>query len=111
MVEQDSGNSFLEDRTCWAALYVTGVCSKSKLPLIYLALDPTDESFKTFVRQSYNICKMAVMFSTEAIPKTVGIYDLGPNEEFTLRSFSYCELEQATEHFKEEIRHGSFGNL
>lgn len=36
---------------------------------------------------------------------------LGPNEEFTLRSFSYSELEKATEHFKEEIRHGSFGNL
>lgn len=36
---------------------------------------------------------------------------LGPNEEFTLRSFSYSELEKATEHFKEDKRHGSFGNV
>ncbi|XP_048141641.1 G-type lectin S-receptor-like serine/threonine-protein kinase LECRK1 [Rhodamnia argentea] len=34
---------------------------------------------------------------------------LGPAREFTLQSFSYKELEEATDGFKEEIRKGSFG--
>ncbi|XP_059301820.1 G-type lectin S-receptor-like serine/threonine-protein kinase LECRK1 [Lycium ferocissimum] len=156
MVEQDCENSCLEDCTCWAAQYVNGVCSKFKLPLIYSTLDPTDESGKTFVKQSYKISQMAghtipypekrgnrnksrkeiililslalgsvaCLFTVVAIcsyifyrsradqyQKLLENPYLGPNEEFTLRSFSYSELEKATEHFKEEIRHGSFGNL
>jgi serine/threonine protein kinase len=34
---------------------------------------------------------------------------LGLIEEFTLRSFSYNELEKATDGFKEELGKGSFG--
>lgn len=156
LVEQDCRNSCLEDCTCWAALYMNGLCSKFKLPLIYSTLDPTDESVKTFVKQSYNISQMAghsipypgktgnrnnsrnviililslVLGSVAFLFTVVAIFSyifyrsradqyqkllenpyLGPNEEFTLRSFSYSELEKATEHFKEEILHGSFGNL
>ncbi|PHT53153.1 hypothetical protein CQW23_07615 [Capsicum baccatum] len=156
MVEQDCGNSCLEDCTCWAALYMNGVCSKFKLPLIYSTLDPTDESAKTFIKQSYNISQMAghsipypgkrgnrnksrkemililslalgsvaFLFTVVAIcsyafyrnsadqyQKLLENPYLGTNEEFTLRSFSFSELEKATEHFKYEIRHGSFGNL
>ncbi|CAN4099663.1 unnamed protein product [Withania somnifera] len=156
MVEQDCGNSCLEDCTCWAALYVNGVCSKFKLPLIYSRIDPSDESVKTFVKQSYNISQMAghslpypgktgnrnksrkeiILILSMALASVAFLFTvvaicsyifyrsrenqyqkllvnpyLGPNEEFTLRSFSFTELEKATEHFKEEIRHGSFGNL
>ncbi|XP_009601045.2 G-type lectin S-receptor-like serine/threonine-protein kinase LECRK1 [Nicotiana tomentosiformis] len=156
IVEQDCRKSCLEDCTCWATQYVNGVCSKFKLPLIYSTLDPTDQSVKAFVKQSYNISQIAghtvpnpgkagnrnksrkeiililsLALGSVAFLLTVvaicsylfyrsneGQYQkllenpyLGPNEEFTLRSFSYSELEKATEHFKEEIRHGSFGNL
>nr|XP_016465427.1 PREDICTED: G-type lectin S-receptor-like serine/threonine-protein kinase RLK1 [Nicotiana tabacum] len=156
IVEQDCRKSCLEDCTCWATQYVNGVCSKFKLPLIYSTLDPTYQSVKAFVKQSYNISQIAghtvpypgkagnrnksrkeiililsLTLGFVAFMRTVvaicsyhfyrsseGQYQkllenpyLGPNEEFTLRSFSYSELEKATEHFKEEIRHGSFGNL
>ncbi|XP_041003408.1 G-type lectin S-receptor-like serine/threonine-protein kinase LECRK1 isoform X2 [Juglans microcarpa x Juglans regia] len=37
--------------------------------------------------------------------------NLGLNEEFTLRSFSYKELEKATNGFKEELGKGTFGAL
>ncbi|KAJ8528491.1 hypothetical protein K7X08_022183 [Anisodus acutangulus] len=156
MVEQDCGNSWLEDCTCWAAQYVNGVCRKFKLPLIYSTLNRTDESVKTFVKQSYNISQraghtipypgkkgninksqkeiililslvlgsVAFLFTVVAICSYIFYRSranqyqklsenpyLRPNEEFTLRSFSYSELEKATEHFKEEISHGSFGSI
>ncbi|XP_070032432.1 G-type lectin S-receptor-like serine/threonine-protein kinase RLK1 [Nicotiana tomentosiformis] len=156
IVEQDCRKSCLEDCTCWATQYVNGVYSKFKLPLIYSTLDPTDQSVKAFVKQSYNISQIAghtlpypekagnrnksrkeiililsltlgfvaflrmvvAICSYHFYRSSEGQYQkllenpyLGPNEEFTLRSFSYSELEKATEHFKEEIRHGSFGNL
>ncbi|KAK4343643.1 hypothetical protein RND71_036737 [Anisodus tanguticus] len=153
MVEQDCRNSCLEDCTCWAAQYVNGVCSKFKLPFIYSTLNRTDESVKTFVKQSYNISQraghtipypgkkgdrnksrkeiililslvlgsVAFLFTVVAIcsyifyrsranqyQKLLENPYLRPNEEFTLRSFSYSELEKATEHFKEEISHAKF---
>ncbi|XP_049395146.1 G-type lectin S-receptor-like serine/threonine-protein kinase LECRK1 [Solanum stenotomum] len=155
MVEQDCRNSCLDDCTCWAALYMNGLCSKFKLPLIDSTIEQNDESIKSFVKQSYNISQMAghstpypgktgnrnesrkeiililslVLGSVAFLFTVFAIFSyifyrrradeyqkllenpyLGPNEEFTLRSFSYSELEKATEHFKEEIRHGSFGN-
>nr|GLL38741.1 G-type lectin S-receptor-like serine/threonine-protein kinase LECRK2 [Ipomoea trifida] len=37
--------------------------------------------------------------------------NLGLNEEFTLRSFSYSELDRATDGFKEELTHSNFGKV
>ncbi|KAL3527989.1 hypothetical protein ACH5RR_012645 [Cinchona calisaya] len=43
--------------------------------------------------------------------KLVEMENLGPKKEFTLQSFSYSELEKATEGFKEEIGSCSYGKI
>ncbi|KAA8531022.1 hypothetical protein F0562_005730 [Nyssa sinensis] len=113
MNKEDCSLSCLEDCNCWAALYMGGTCSKHKLPLIYGVLNRNDSATAFFKIQISRVADVSSFFiyrrRLSRYKKLSEDAHLSLNGEFTLRSFSYSELEKVTDGFKEELGRNSFG--
>ncbi|XP_027178443.1 G-type lectin S-receptor-like serine/threonine-protein kinase LECRK1 isoform X2 [Coffea eugenioides] len=119
MVQGDCCKSCISDCNCWAVLHASGNCSKYKPPLLYATQDQ-NHSGVAFIKQSHNSFQSAEpkvlsysMYRRRAVKyqKLLKMENFGLNKEFTLRSFSYNELEKATNGFKEEIGCTSYGKI
>ncbi|XP_059641120.1 G-type lectin S-receptor-like serine/threonine-protein kinase LECRK2 [Cornus florida] len=136
--EEDCGRSCQEDCNCWAALYLNDTCKKHKLPLLYVVSKP-NTSITGFIKIGHNssvpesnpsnstilavilgclafFCSVIAIYSFFIYRRRRHRYkrlsengSLGLNSEFTMRSFSYSELVEATDGFKEELGRNSFG--
>ncbi|VVA39364.1 PREDICTED: G-type lectin S-receptor [Prunus dulcis] len=102
---QVCSDSCLEDCSCKAALYTNGNCNKYKLPLRSGIRSPDTTGFIKSPVSSYTCTDFRGTRSCWIIPK----WDWLKIELFSLQSFSYTELENATHGFKEELGRGTFG--
>ncbi|KAL4596583.1 hypothetical protein ACB092_12G173100 [Castanea dentata] len=107
--QENCYKSCLGDCTCGAAFYfyVNGTCNKFKLPLRY------GRSQNLSVIAFFKVIQRSVHRYRELSPENVNVEFA---ENFSLHSFSYNELENATDGFKENgfkevLGEGSFGSV
>ncbi|RWR75047.1 G-type lectin S-receptor-like serine/threonine-protein kinase LECRK1 [Cinnamomum micranthum f. kanehirae] len=117
MTKDDCRDACLQDSNCEAALYIDGKCIKQKLPLSFgrtniLGTTPTTAFIKVGSFIGFAIFYFLVYrrhrLRYEAINNQPNI---SLTEGVSLRSFSYVEIEKATECFKEEMGKGAFGTV
>ncbi|CDP12775.1 unnamed protein product [Coffea canephora] len=136
MAQEECCQSCMNDCNCWAALYENGDCNKYRPPLLY-ATQGKNQSGIAFIKQIHNSsqsaeeneflkqrAKNAGLFTMLAVfsfllyrkrafkyQRLLDMENLGLNKDFTLRSFSYNELERATDGFIKEVGRISYGKI
>ncbi|KAL3728899.1 hypothetical protein ACJRO7_033479 [Eucalyptus globulus] len=127
---QECSRSCSDDCRCEAALHISDICEKNKLPTMYAATTPNKSSTPNqhvtkgkkmlILILSISLGSFAVLCCLIAVfsflilrvleyKKIVDSGNFGLTEELTLRPFSYKELKRATNGFEEELGKGSFG--
>ncbi|KAJ0940176.1 putative protein kinase RLK-Pelle-SD-2b family [Helianthus annuus] len=115
-------NSCLDDCNCWVGLYVDGSCKLLKGPIIYANLNKRNIA-TVFIKTSSPKVKdrlhkrLPALTSPEQVharryQRMSENFDVGlVSDHFTLRSFSFEELNTATDGFKEVIGKNSIGEV
>nr|XP_043629618.1 G-type lectin S-receptor-like serine/threonine-protein kinase LECRK1 [Erigeron canadensis] len=105
--KEGCSKSCLDDCNCWVGLYLNGSCKMLKVPIIYAVYN-----------KNYSVMALAsfLFYRVHAHSHRYGIIsdnvDFGlSSDHFTLRSFSFDELQKATDGFKEVIGTNSYGEV
>ncbi|KAJ7945274.1 Receptor-like protein kinase 1 [Quillaja saponaria] len=121
--EEDCGKACLEDCFCEAALFKEGSCKKQRLPMRYGGRNKKKQGASKR-HPSYKCLLLAFAFIILGISgiaihryrirrckRLSPIDNLGLNEDVGPRLFTYAEVENMTNDFKEAIGRGAFGTV